>query len=771
LKQASFTQKCNDIVKNVDATKFERYAGFVTSDGTRRFGDRSVPDDRVNFVLGCLSRIGLNQMSTNLHDLVVYACKNIVRLKVEIDEDEEGDNPIGTANISLYLKTFFSGSEFDDYYTLLGRVRSKQKDVESLKVVHMKRLTSWLLSVPDYAESALATSDTVRRKRDYKDILIANTKSTPARVISREEFINDRARWATSGSTDHKNVVSQGLQKSKWGVALSMTDKQLQDLYFKSDTDFNCAVIEKKEPGLPRQVVLVPLRVHLLMGYLLYYIEPLLKTNRYMYFYMNEQNKNKAWLDMAMSVEMKEDTVKLDGKGWDESILRQYQVELYEVIGELINERYGINVAYEIDQIKHFLSNATIDISSLLEVGITDSDLAAAGLRRKYKIVNGMESGRRDTAFTNSVENVRRMKTMFEKIFAAGDDSFAWNTNKYTLDEIVESMDKIGFPINQQKSSTGIGVDFLKMGTDRKNLPSGRMIRSLRSVMWSTDDELSVNRLGSKMNSRVDIWAKTIMRGITNDTDIINIVKCARDDLFEVAGRQTSKSTIELALYTPRCEGGLGLLPVPDMPTGAKLITEVNQDKTEYKINYKSGPTVSSLPYKAILSHMFSQKIPDTRVSVREFRAKVTTAYFPYVSFNSKRKPILPRVPDTIPKSRTDSMILSTFQDYADAAESLAEHYPNQSEMMKADLLYIKNRTSRAVRETYIKTSGKLSTPLLWSYKYGEILGPLFWSKYGQTLMATNVAFKLTQGTYDSLCRWSELNSFMYVNVPPWYVP
>jgi hypothetical protein len=763
----SFTMEVDTVVSTTDTTKLIRFLGLVVPDGSRRFGSHRTKDENLfKFVIGGLSQMGLRNEADNLSNIVSYSANKLYYL---VSNNEHNNIPYVDGSIIVYMKTMFGLTQYNGYYNMMGSTRQVDKTFATFKTLHLQRLQGWVLDEEDYTEEQQLWVN--NRARLMNNSMLNNKATKITQRISNIDYILDRKRWATAGSTDNKDRIIKGLPKTKMGLALSMTDTMLKDLYF-GKLQPNCPVIEKKEPGYPRDVILVPVQLHLWESYVLFYFEQLTRKTRSLYNYMSKEGKAQTWLDINDSVTMGAEPITLDGKGWDESIMTS-DIDTFYTTLQSILAIYGVDISYEVTRIIEFNHNCYIDISSVLdEQGIIDANLQLGSTLLKVK--KGLLSGRRSTTAVNSVTNDSRLKLLFDSDIVLGDDSIILcrpnDKTVRTLNDIADFFKVIGFNINVNKSRWGKGWDFLKMHLDKRGIPTGDLVRSMKSIFFSSKDERDDTSVVAKMNTRVDIWVKCISRGLEiNDLLVSNVC----EDLFQACNRVLPKDNIKLSLFTPKCFGGLGMFPTNSIDgLGFSVVTESKNKNLNITntARYRTGKLGIVAPVRNIFNALVGQKFPTSIVTTNTKVLRYNMVKFNrYSAFTRVRgKSWVPVFP-TFNKSVTDSTGLSTYSEFVEAVNALdPNHTPAFSEI-RSSLAYIKNRVSARLRDEYCTTGISIPTPVSWFYKYGEIMSSLLWSNFQTNIISSIAQTKLTVNNVLGARLWAEVSSANEINITPYY--
>jgi len=331
-----------------------------------------------------------------------------------------------------------------------------------------------------------------------------------------EQFISLRTLWGTSGSTDVP--VSRLYKKTKWQDALLMSDDELMQHVNSSLKRGHpiYSIIPKQEPNTVRAVVLVDLVTYLIESYLSYYLDDMLSDHPVFYNWKSEYHRFKYWMSVINNVRNGHYYLDLDWKNWDENMTD----EIYQRI---------------LDKLLAILKPFVPDLDRF--VPYLRSAVKGAVVRGfPGKTVNGLASGRRWTTLLNSIINAAFIMLACEEfnldilsipegLVTLGDDSQTLTVDNYLSESIMDWLNSQGATINKAKSKiTNSNPEFLKL-TVQTNTVSGDQVRAVRSILWSTENEvnsLTDKRPDPNLQTRADLWVKLLSRVLNADQPVFN---------------------------------------------------------------------------------------------------------------------------------------------------------------------------------------------------------------------------------------------------------
>jgi hypothetical protein len=416
------------------------------------------------------------------------------------------------------------------------------------------------------------------------------------------QFMQEPIYSATPGATSYKDKLKD-IKSTKLERALHVGSDllYLNAKAAAADKDYKAMhkLIVKNESNSVRLVVLGDDNQYYYMSYVAYLLERCLYSVPGLYNYWGNNKKNSFWSLAMEQLKIGRFANVMDYGGWDESVNNEMIKICIDVIIKFImnfEDKLGLS-----DEEIEFIRNSK-DLSYLK---IDDT--------HTVKMTNGLPSGWRWTTLINSICNVvvNMIAYAIENydylhlLAVLGDDVFSIHDDFETAKMHQTIIAEMGFELNKKKSyvSNRKG-DFLKMNIKGDNI-YGEAVRTLRSLMFSTEDEINLQGDSKRMN-RVDLWLKTLSRIIHND-ELMNQTKMSveeyllyveefvLDDLVGAYRGRLSRRKLYYWLHTPQSVGGAGLFP---HLTGMPFIKMVNKYKEVKSVKNAVRSTLESVNWR-----------------------------------------------------------------------------------------------------------------------------------------------------------------------------
>lgn len=476
--------------------------------------------------------------------------------------------------------------------TLWGKMASNKFFKKS--ELYTSRLDKWLFSTDEL------NLDAEDLRPIMKNLLAYRHPLTKPRLENFEQFVSLRTLWGTSGSTNE--TVDKEFKKTKWQNALLMSDTELLDLVRKAKTPVY-SIIEKSEPNTVRAVVLVDLVTYLIESYGSFYLDQLLVDHPVFYNWKSDTARYNYWLSVVNKIKLGYWFLDLDWSGWDENL----KDSIYQVALDCILDVLDL-YAPDFRKFEPYLRTAV-----------------KGAFLKGYKsrtTLSGLASGRRWTTLLNSVINAAFILYAAQATSIAtdgndflvtlGDDSQTMVPSKEAAESMMEFLNSLGAKVNVSKSKiTNDSPEFLKL-TAYTTAVTGDQVRAVRSVLWSTEDEMHVSDDLESLQLRADLWLKLLSR-IKNSPSKAFDYESVYDLMLQDLSRKSRipKEKIFRIVNTPQALGGLGFSAAARNPLGLQIVSgKISEDHRRYPLK------VPGL-YSKLSSSIYSlarQTLPKTAV-------------------------------------------------------------------------------------------------------------------------------------------------------------
>lgn len=321
------------------------------------------------------------------------------------------------------------------------------------------------------------------------------------KYLTIEEFVNEIGLWGTAGSIYGVEIldnIRSEVKKNKWSVALVNNKRDLINKIktaIKEKWNVRYKSMEKMESTNVRYVVVADMITYLVEAYLSYHFEAGLWNIPCLFTFKNNEYKLKFFDQRRLQRILRKNILDIDYSGWDENVnLRM----IWLCIRCLWLKCLPDDKFYEFWEYLLFaVYNSYLD---------------------DKKIENGLGSGRRWTALLNGIinaaindlairmnkkKNINVVYNSVNDIMLAvlGDDSDSMFNSVDDCKNHAIMLDSMKFTINMLKSKINEG-EFLKINYNERGV-SESPFRLLRSLLWSTEDERSVDK-SLQVNARLD---------------------------------------------------------------------------------------------------------------------------------------------------------------------------------------------------------------------------------------------------------------------------
>lgn len=504
---------------NIDLKKVKPFVGGVRLVGKPRF---KFDDDPVKNALSALSHFFGPELEKRAKKLISFCSSQFFM--------EYSHRPT-PAELSLTLKTvdFWSGG-LSGFYTLLNKVSLLPEADPS--VVFKPRLTSWLLEEKDYDQTEVW--------EEMDNIMRSYVKPRPD-TLSFRDFLLNRDLWAASGATDNKRDIRPGLARTKAGFAYSLSDSALVKWWNRSCDEIRVwSLIKKEEPGAVRMVVLTDIVTYIKQAYLFYYFDRMMTDHPY----LHAQSSDPAswWRD---AIREPGPFALGDYRNYDESatrwLINKFSTNLINIVGLPPDEDFA-----HIGTLPHQLFNA--------RVKLPDGSVAP--------VLNGLASGLRMTTMFNSIFNAALLRVAARKlsfppsfIRVLGDDSVLRVPEHVTIQSLSDAIAPSGVTLHPLKSYISSSIEFLKLSVIGGRV-LGNPLRSMRALLWSSEEEREAGGVLSVLHQRAAIWAKFLSR---SGIDFRRVFPDMCSDMSNATG--LTRSLVSVFLSTSSSLGGGGFEP------------------------------------------------------------------------------------------------------------------------------------------------------------------------------------------------------------------
>lgn len=490
-------------------------------------------------------------------------------------------------------------------YTLFNKLVLTTVDPEELRGVFGDRMTSWMLEEK-------SKPDQVALVKRWMPHVFALCVGKPRNTIDFKTFLLNRGLWATAGAVDVKELVMNGLQKTKAGVAFSMSDSDLWRWWLMNrDKQLEWSVVKKSEPGAVRLVVLTDLVSYLKMAYVAYHVEPMFSDHPYLYNYMGTEARHEWWMRLGSYLGNGYSFFQGDYSNFDAS----ETIEALNTIRSMLQSSFSPDPEGKIDTLNAQMMNAIIHLPW-----------------GSFEVKNGLPSGSRDTTLLNSLLNICTILEVCDRlgiqVIAAGvlgDDSVILFSGSVSMDAFVRAFSGCGLDINPLKSKISSNeFEFLKMTMREGDRPRGNPIRAIRALLFSNESEADLASTVEKWQQRVTLWAKLLSRLQVSPEDRLHYILTDLNGATPKGERIKREHMVEW-LATPSAMGGGGLLK----ETGTWMIPVPRKVKDETTTPAKRVPVK---PRRIAALHWMSWKRGlDRRVEGLMTKRKKVEVKFSYV--------------------------------------------------------------------------------------------------------------------------------------------
>ncbi|QOI17264.1 RNA-dependent RNA polymerase [Picoa juniperi megatotivirus 1] len=391
------------------------------------------------------------------------------------------------------------------------------------------------------------------------------------------EFLGMPHLWAVSGSA--KGDVNAGvvvldgkevnLRKTKRSVAFTMSTSELRDIMEKEES--GNYVFNKFEPGRNRPVVNSELNMYLNMAYL----------DDIVYKMVGHKFKQASpifkdfnfFADKLYQVQRIGSRVclPLDQKGFE----RQTSFGMIKKIIDVVKSRLQHD-DYEshsvIDRIWKLINNSYLYYPQ----GKIDG----------LKILNGLSSGWKWTAFFNTIINLAEFVTCarmlklepgrdYKNLSALGDDTRVWLKNYRMAEQVLEWYESANIEINRKISMVSKTCDeFLRQVTEKQGdrcFSQGYANRLIPSILFRNPKNIESSNVIEELETTISNWTR--LMGRVGNCDFMPYLESEVSFILKKYGHQSKYGVI----HTPRLFGGFGVVPQRYSGDGLELETEIKE--------------------------------------------------------------------------------------------------------------------------------------------------------------------------------------------------
>jgi hypothetical protein len=724
------------------------------------------------------------------------------------DEKLIRDDDRPSACFVVWLKLSEKELELNGVSTCFGKLYiegGNPSNIEAFKQSFLQdRIRNWLFEKKDYKYSEGKEFLEIFRRKVKEKMNRISTKID--NKLSLDEFVQDISLWATTGSSlnkwmkkdemwsnikEIKEDYEVDVMDNKLSEAMLLSSEELKTKILNLTIPYEHKIVVKNESNNIRLVILGDTLVYLLMAYISFHLEPNIPEDLRMYSYYSEEAKSNFWFLNYYKCRYNQATFSsMDYSNWDAGISNDM---INVIVNEIIEWTKLSGIYIDIfDKLLNIKNNCTVD-------GV--------------KMENGLPTGWRWTTLINSLCNtiivemaIDRFKELYNtpildmEYSVLGDDviissKIAGVETFMALNDIINNF---GFTINKSKSWIEKGkAEFLKMKISKEGI-SGSVIRTIRSVLFSTEDE-QYFRGDERRIIRADLWKLIINRYYSgsNDEEISHRMNVEEmediivDDLWNSFNKRIKKSYITGWIQTPKVNGGDGTLSMlrhkferynyimtldskknyniekalnkidwrwlhnngtkwPKNKILQGVIQGITREKaTEFKatIQQQTGLSVeneSPYRYKLTIKEELTSQIPNMKSirSMKIFNLKSSTGTKANTIFAWNRSKI------------NGKDALMDYEDMANNQQLNNLQYVGERTLMDNESLTavhrLRNNGKASLNLIDRCVKGELipSNDNLVNIKFGEVLGPLIWNVVALSLILVDIRSFLTNESH-----------------------